>query len=187
MAASVVAPPIALDTPPTTTAPTNDERESKLPIFVGGKELLIPAVQLLAPIFETDPLITYFLNGLTREQRNAYLPKYFTTLLTAAGLNQASFYHTDEQDAASDASVVDVPGGMTKGSKAAGGHPWRSGVVLLPPGSSIDNPLTMLPSGLPSVILKLGWAGVKKMLFEFEGKCKAARKEGLRKGEEPYY
>ena len=55
------------------------------------------------------------------------------------------------------------------------------------PGSSIDNPLTLLPSGFPSVIIKLGLGGVKKMLFEFEGSCKAARKAGLRKGEDPYY
>ncbi|KFZ18067.1 hypothetical protein V501_01364, partial [Pseudogymnoascus sp. VKM F-4519 (FW-2642)] len=181
-------PPIAADAPSTTTAPAKED--GKLQISVGGKgasQLIHPAVTLLAPIFETDPLITYFLNGLTREERNAYLPKYFTILLTAAGMNKGSFYHTDELDSNSPASVSPSPSGPREGEKVAGSHPWRSTIVLLPPGSSIDNPLTMLPSGLPSVLLKLGLRGVRKMLFEFEGACKSARKTGLRKGEDPYY
>ncbi|OBT72919.1 hypothetical protein VF21_07788 [Pseudogymnoascus sp. 05NY08] len=159
MAVSLATPPTAADAP---------------------SKLIHPAVTLLAPIFQTDPLITYFLNGLTREERNAYLPKYFTILLTAAGMNKGSFYHTDELPLPSPVSA-------SAGEKVVEGAKWRSAVVLLPPGESIDNPLTMLPSGLPSVIIKLGLSGVKKMLFEFEGACKAARKSGLRKGEDPYY
>ncbi|KFY70468.1 hypothetical protein V499_09143, partial [Pseudogymnoascus sp. VKM F-103] len=182
MAVSLDTPPIAADGPSTTTAPAKED--GKLQISVG--ELIHPAVTLLAPIFETDPLITYFLNGLTREERNAYLPKYFTILLTAAGMNKGSFYHTDELDSNPPFSVPSS-GSPQKGGKVAVSHPWRSTIVLLPPGSSIDNPLTMLPSGLPSVLLKLGLRGVRKMLFEFEGACKSARKAGLRKGEDPYY
>lgn len=96
-------------------------------------------------------------------------------------MNKASFYHTDVDTVTNGGSVVQE-------EKVAKSAPeWRSTVVLIPPGSSIDNPLTLLPSGLPSVIVKLGLAGVKKMLFEFEGACKAARKVGLRKGEDAYY
>ena len=94
-------------------------------------------------------------------------------------MNKASFYHTDED-------AISNGGGVGKGDVASPPQ-WRSTVVLLPPGTSIDNPLTLLPSGLPSVLLKLGLSGVKKMLLEFEGGCKAARKAGLRKGEDPYY
>ncbi|OBT61265.1 hypothetical protein VE03_09386 [Pseudogymnoascus sp. 23342-1-I1] len=180
MAISLPIPPVAADAPPGTTAPVKEE--SKLHISVGGKELIAPAAALFAPIFETDPLMTYFLNGLTREQRNAYLPRYFTVLLTAAGMNKASFYHTDMDTIANS----DAAGKDAKATSSAPAE-WRSAVVLLPPGSSIDNPLTLLPSGLPSVLLKLGLSGVRKMLFEFEGACKAARKAGLRKGEDPYY
>jgi hypothetical protein len=57
----------------------------------------------------------------------------------------------------------------------------------MPPGTAIDNPLTMLPAGLPGVMIKLGLRSVKKMIIDFEGSVKSARKAGLRKGEDPYY
>ncbi|OBT42061.1 hypothetical protein VE00_07454 [Pseudogymnoascus sp. WSF 3629] len=178
-------PPIAADAPSAPTLPAKEE--GKLQISVGGKgasQLIQPAVTLIAPTFATDPLITYFLNGLPREQRIAYLPRYFTILMTAAAMNKGCFYHTDELESTPNTSISP---GARKGEAVVGGHPWRSTVVLVPPGESIDNPLTMIPSGLTSMILKLGLGGIRKMLFEFEGACKSARKAGLRKGEDPYY
>ncbi|KFY21224.1 hypothetical protein V493_07548, partial [Pseudogymnoascus sp. VKM F-4281 (FW-2241)] len=100
-------------------------------------------------------------------------------------MNKASFYHTDV-DAIANSGVANGAG-AGKGGDVAKAAEWRSAVVILPPGTAIDNPLTLIPSGLPSVILKVGLAGVKKMMLEFEGGVKAARKAGLRKGEDPYY
>ncbi|KFY00933.1 hypothetical protein V490_01144, partial [Pseudogymnoascus sp. VKM F-3557] len=180
MATAVATPlPVPINDAPSATI-TPVIADSKLPVSVGGKELIVPAVNLLAPIFQTDPLITYFLNGLTREERNAYLPKYFTVLLTAAGLNKGIFYHTDED-------AVSNGGGAANGTTPGQTPPWRSGVVLMPPGTAIDNPLTMLPAGLPGVMIKLGLRSIKKMIIDFEGSVKSARKAGLRKGEDPYY
>ncbi|OBT54076.1 hypothetical protein VE04_10358 [Pseudogymnoascus sp. 24MN13] len=88
-------------------------------------------------------------------------PKYFTILLTAAGMNKGSFYHTDELDSNPPFSVPSS-GSPQKGDKVAVSHPWRSTIVLLPPGSSIDNPLTMLPSGNPAVLITLGVLACEK-------------------------
>ncbi|KFY48076.1 hypothetical protein V495_01637, partial [Pseudogymnoascus sp. VKM F-4514 (FW-929)] len=97
----------------------------------------------------------------------------------SSSLNKGIFYHTDE-DAAPNSGAAN---GVTTDQSS----PWRSGVVLMPPGTAIDNPLTMLPAGLPGVMIKLGLRSVKKMIIDFEGSVKSARKAGLRKGEDPYY
>ncbi|KFX91982.1 hypothetical protein V490_05627 [Pseudogymnoascus sp. VKM F-3557] len=136
--------------------------EAPLPggITIGGRERVAQAVALLAPAFVDNPLNTYLLNTLDPVDRRAYLPKYFTALLTQATLNGGYiFEHSD----------------------------WESCVIVLPPGKGVGNPFTLLQSGLVGLSRKVGLVCVKRMLGEFEGSAKKARKKGLAKGEVPYY
>lgn len=60
-------------------------------------------------------------------------------------------------------------------------------MTVLPPGKGVGNPFTLLQSGLVGLLRKVGLTCVKRMLGEFEGAAKKARKRGLAKGEVPYY
>ncbi|OBT85409.1 hypothetical protein VE02_04811, partial [Pseudogymnoascus sp. 03VT05] len=144
-------------------AAKRDWNEFPLPegISVGEKvERVTPAVVVLAPAFAEDPILTYVLNTLDPVARRAYLPTYFTALLTQATLNGA--YVLEHSD-------------------------WESCLTVLPPGRKVENPFTLLQSGLVGVLRKVGLSCVKRMLGEFEGAVKKARKRGLAKGELPYY
>ncbi|ELR06499.1 hypothetical protein VC83_08488 [Pseudogymnoascus destructans] len=129
-------------------------------ISFGGKERVPPAVAVLAPAFAEDPLLTYLLNSLDPVARRAYLPAYFTALLTQATLNGA--YVLEHSS-------------------------WESCMTVLPPGRKLENPFTLLQSGLVGVLRKVGLLCVTRMLGEFEGAVNKARKHGLAKGEVPYY
>ncbi|KFY85193.1 hypothetical protein V498_07753 [Pseudogymnoascus sp. VKM F-4517 (FW-2822)] len=125
-------------------------------ISIGGKkERVAPAVAVLAPAFAEDPILTYVLNTLDPVARRAYLPTYFTALLTQATLNGA--YVLEHSN-------------------------WESCMTVLPPGKKIENPFTLLQSGLVGVLRKVGLSCVKRMLGEFESAVKKARKRGLREG-----
>lgn len=101
----------------------------------------------------------YMLQGKTDEERHAYLYRYFTKLLKAAGLNHAIFEEIDG---------------------------FASATVSLPPGKRVDNYLTLLPAGLHNLLWEVGLKGCRRMLFEFPGKTDAAKKRGL-KGHKRYY
>ncbi|KFY81584.1 hypothetical protein V500_11290 [Pseudogymnoascus sp. VKM F-4518 (FW-2643)] len=129
-------------------------------ISIGKKERVPRAVAVLAPAFAEDPILTYVLNSLDPIARRAYLPTYFTALLTQATLNGAFvFEHSN----------------------------WESCLTVLPPGKKFENPFTLLQSGLVAMLRKVGLSCVKRMLGEFEGAVKRARKRGLARGELPYY
>jgi hypothetical protein len=95
-------------------------------------ERIPAAVALLSKAFETDPVITYFLSSLNLDQRLAYIAAYFRSLLTAAGLNGASFDEVGD---------------------------WSCCAVWVPPGRHVDNPLTLFQSGLLGMLWKLGLGG----------------------------
>ncbi|OBT94469.1 hypothetical protein VE01_07244 [Pseudogymnoascus verrucosus] len=139
-----------------------DWMEAPLPVGVtiGGKERVPQAVALLAPAFVDNPLNTYLLNSLDPVDRRAFLPKYFTALLTQASLNGGYIFEHSN---------------------------WESCMIVLPPGKGVGNPFTLLQSGLAGLLRKVGLTCVKRMLGEFEGAAKKSRKVGLAKGEVPYY
>jgi hypothetical protein len=92
------------------------------------------AAQLLSKAFEEDPVITYMLSSMDKQDRLAYLPKYFNALLTAAAMNGGRF---DEADG------------------------WKACGVLIPPGHRVDNPWTFLPAGFLSMLWKVGISGCR--------------------------
>jgi len=118
------------------------------------------ATEHLSKLFEDDPCITYVLCSMTREQRLAYLPAYFDVLLTAAAMNNATFEEIND---------------------------WGSCAVMMPPGSRVDNPFTILQSGFISVLWNIGVGGCSRMFSEIVPKSDAAKKKGLKKGEKYYY
>ncbi|MCJ1231965.1 hypothetical protein MMC12_008645, partial [Toensbergia leucococca] len=118
------------------------------------------ATALLSEAFEDDPTIVYLLSFPTKAQQLAYTPTYFRTLLTAAALNNASIDEVDD---------------------------WKSCGIMMPPDSSLTNPLTLIPAGFASVIWTLGLGGLQRMLWEMSPLTSACKAKGLRANEKYYY
>lgn len=74
------------------------------------------------------------LSSMDREDRLAYLPKYFSSLLTAAAMNGGMFDEANN---------------------------WKTGGVLMPPGHRVDNPWTILPAGFIPMLWTIGISGCK--------------------------
>jgi GNAT superfamily N-acetyltransferase len=47
----------------------------------------------------------------------------------------------------------------------------------MPPGKRLDNPLTMIPAGMFGMLLNVGFAGVFRAIFGYEGTCNASKRE----------
>ena len=71
--------------------------------------------------------------SMNPKKRLAYLPRYFSALLTAAALNQAIFDEADD---------------------------WSSCAVWMLPGRRVDNPWTLLPAGFLPLLWDIGLARV---------------------------
>jgi ribosomal protein S18 acetylase RimI-like enzyme len=132
---------------------------ASVPITHGGDSFLAPVAALNGRVFDTDPVIAYMLLGLSQEERLAYLPTYWTTLIKSALLNRAVITEADG---------------------------WKAASVIVPPGHSIDNAWTLLCSGFLSVLWKIGLPGLKRLWFEFSGMTDSAKGKGLR-GQTKYY
>ena len=129
-------------------------------ITTGGKERVERTVILYKDAFRNDPVITYMLCNLSRVARYAYLHSYFTSLLTAAGLNGAAFHEANDFGACS---------------------------VVIAPGRRVDNPWTLVPAGLLGALWKLGFSGCMKMLVEYGQLSDAAKAKGLGEPKTYYY
>jgi GNAT superfamily N-acetyltransferase len=121
-------------------------------ITTGGRERIPTTASLYATSFRSDPVITYLLSTLSPPERHAYLGEYFTRLATAAALNSAIFSEASD---------------------------YASISIVLLPGKSVDNPWTLIPAGLFSVLWKLGLRGCWRMLGEFEPATGAVRQKAL--------
>ncbi|KAJ5206596.1 Acyl-CoA N-acyltransferase [Penicillium cf. griseofulvum] len=132
---------------------------ASVPITQGGDNFLASVAALNGRVFDTDPVITYMLLGLSQEERLAYLPTYWTTLIQSALLNRAVITEADG---------------------------WKAASVILPPDQYIDNTWTLLCSGFLSVLWKIGLPGLRRLWFEFSSMTGNAKRNGLR-GETKYY
>jgi len=86
-----------------------------------GKEYLDRTVITLVPIFESDPLFAWLLHDRPPAERSAVRSKLIRALFTAGSLNKAMFVEVDNFGCCG---------------------------VVMPPGSSFDNPFTMIQAGL---------------------------------------
>ncbi|KAF2817296.1 uncharacterized protein BDZ99DRAFT_431285 [Mytilinidion resinicola] len=89
--------------------------------------------RLRRPFAHGPPVITYLLNVLSPFKQDPSRHMLFNAVFTAAALNGASFAEADG---------------------------WRCVGVLMAPGKSMDNPLTLVQSGLFGVAWNLGVNGV---------------------------
>ncbi|CAG7964704.1 unnamed protein product [Penicillium olsonii] len=97
-------------------------------------DMLRSVAELNGRAFSTDPVITYMLLDLPQEERLAYLPTYWETLIKSALLN--------------DAIITEADG-------------WKAASVLLPPGQRFDDPWTLVCAGFLGVLWRLGFSGLK--------------------------
>ncbi|KAI0403209.1 hypothetical protein F4802DRAFT_320853 [Xylaria palmicola] len=135
-------------------------------------------IQVLAPAFLGDPLYTWFLKDFPMSEHKALLRKLFSALLRQASLNNGVFLE-------------------------AGG--FGSCGLLMPPGSRLENPWTMLQAGLVPALWALGpgtfkvrlwlvsWlvfhgsgdshATAQRLIIDFAGDVESIFKKGLTKEE----
>ncbi|KAJ5723499.1 Acyl-CoA N-acyltransferase, partial [Penicillium malachiteum] len=121
--------------------------------------LLEPIARLNGRVFDADPVVTYMLLEMSKEERLAYLPTYWSTLVKSALLN--------------DAIITEADG-------------WKAASVILPPGKHIDNAWKLLYSGFLCVLWRIGFPGLKRLWTEFSGMTDNAKRKGLH-GQNLYY
>ncbi|KAL2831472.1 hypothetical protein BDW59DRAFT_182128 [Aspergillus cavernicola] len=122
---------------------------------------LEPASNLLAAVFDNDPILRYMLCNLSYKDYLVYLRPYWRGLCRAALLNGGV--------------ITEVNG-------------WQTAGIMLPPGRSVDNPWTIIPAafGFLGVLWRIGFAGFVRMLWDFTCPVNAA-KERVLQGQEHYY
>jgi len=128
-------------------------------ITTGGIVRVERTSLLYKDAFRDDPVIRYMLSNLSPAARHEYLYSYFVSLLSAAGMNGASFAEADDFGAC---------------------------LVLMHPGRRVDNVWTLIPAGFLGVLWKLGVGGCRRMLGEYEPLTDASKIKGL-KGCKGYY
>ncbi|KAJ5591474.1 uncharacterized protein N7459_001843 [Penicillium hispanicum] len=130
-----------------------------IPLTHGRYEMLSAVANLNGHVFDNDPVVTYMLLDMPRQQRLDYLPTYWSTLVRSALLNHALITEADG---------------------------WKAASVIIPPGRYIDNIWTLLYAGFLCVLWKIGLSGFKRLWTEFSGMTDSAKKKGLH-GQKRYY
>lgn len=132
---------------------------ASVPLTHGRHEMLGPVARLNGRVFDDDPVITYMLLDMSKEERLAYLPTYWSILVKSALLNDAVITEADN---------------------------WKAASVVIPPGKHVDNAWTLFYAGFMCVLWKMGLSGFKRLWSEFSGMTDNAKKIGLR-GQKRYY
>lgn len=132
----------------------------------GGRERCRAAAALHGETFKTDPAITFLMHDWRKEDRLAYLPDYFVTLMTAAAMNDAVF----------DEAWISGP------SEDRLAPPTCSAVWVLP-GRKIDSLKSYTSSSMFHMLFKVGFTGIKRMLVDFQVHANRAKKKGLGKND----
>ncbi|KAJ5988580.1 hypothetical protein N7481_003790 [Penicillium waksmanii] len=133
--------------------------QALVPLTHGKHDLLGKVAGLNGRVFDTDPVIAYMLLDMSLEERLAYLPTYWSTLVRSALMNGALITEADG---------------------------WKAASVIIPPGKGIDNVWTLLYAGFLCVLWKIGISGSKRLWTEFSGMTDNAKRKGLH-GEKRYY
>lgn len=94
---------------------------------------MVSAGKTLGQCFDDDPILTFLMNGKTREERLAYLPEYFQVFAKAAVLNDAVITEIDD---------------------------FKACTLWMPPGKSVDNWATNFQAGLLGCLWNIGFSGV---------------------------
>lgn len=97
-------------------------------------DFLVKVAGLNGRVFDTDPVVAYMLLDMSLEERLAYLPTYWSTLVQSALMNGAVITEADG---------------------------WKAASVIIPPGKGIDNIWTLLYAGFLCVLWRIGISGLK--------------------------
>ncbi|KAJ5750596.1 Acyl-CoA N-acyltransferase [Penicillium manginii] len=122
-------------------------------------DFLVKVAGLNGRVFDNDPVVAYMLLDMSQEERLAYLPTYWSTLVRSALMNGAIITEADG---------------------------WKAASVIIPPGKGIDNVWTLLYAGFLCVLWRIGISGLKRLWTEFSGMTDNAKRKGLH-GEKRYY
>jgi ribosomal protein S18 acetylase RimI-like enzyme len=114
----------------------------------------------LSKAFENDFTLRYIFSHMSEEEKNAYLPDYFRGLLTAAALNNGTFSFLDNDNCCG---------------------------VLMPPGSKVDNPMTLIPAGFMGMVWKIGLGATWRMLREVATAADEVKAQFFGKSDRYYY
>jgi ribosomal protein S18 acetylase RimI-like enzyme len=128
---------------------------SDLKITKGGRERVRETARLNGIAFRDDPVMSYFMSSFTKERRHSYMPAYMHSILTAAALNAATFFE-----------VAD----------------YGSIMVLMPPNKRVDNPWTLLQSGILGALYNVGLKGCRRMITEFEPQADTLKRKAMPNG-----
>ncbi|KAI0169632.1 hypothetical protein GGR52DRAFT_550813 [Hypoxylon sp. FL1284] len=126
-------------------------------ITEGDKEYVGKTHEVLTAAFMGDPVFRWLLHDHPANRHEAKLSKLFSVLFTQAAANSAVF------------------------AEVAG---FGCCSVLMPPSRTVNNPWTMLPSGLISATWTLGLGSMKRTLFEFSGGVEPCLEKALTKEEQ---
>jgi hypothetical protein len=113
-------------------------------------DFLVKIAGLNGRVFDTDPVVAYMLLDMSLEERLAYLPTYWSTLVRSALMNGAVITEADG---------------------------WKAASVIIPPGKGIDNVWTLLYAGFLCVLWRIGISGLKVStgslcVIDLQGKTK---------------
>ncbi|CAI7661545.1 unnamed protein product [Penicillium pancosmium] len=133
--------------------------QALVPLTHGKDDLLVKVAGLNGRVFDTDPVVAYMLLDMSREERLAYLPTYWSILVRSALMNGALITEADG---------------------------WKAASVVIPPDNGIDNVWTLLYAGFLCVLWRIGISGLKRLWTEFSGMTDNAKRKGLH-GEQRYY
>lgn len=103
--------------------------------------MLGPVSSLNGRVFDEDPIITYMLMDMPREERLEYLPTYWYKLGKSALMN--------------DAVITEADG-------------WKAGAIVVPPGKHVENVWTLFSAGFLGVLWRIGFSGLKVCLSPLE-------------------
>ncbi|KAI1395342.1 hypothetical protein F4819DRAFT_492595 [Hypoxylon fuscum] len=114
-------------------------------------------VPVLAPAFVGDPIYTWFLSDFPLSKHKTMLSVLFRAFLTQASLNKGIFLEAGD---------------------------FASCGLLMPPGSRLENPWTLLKAGLVPALWTLGLGPLKRAMVDFGAGVGPIRKRSLTKEEQ---
>ncbi|KAI0594690.1 hypothetical protein F4775DRAFT_572654 [Biscogniauxia sp. FL1348] len=129
----------------------------QIQVTSGGKERIDRTVDVMAPAFEFDPIFRFELQNFSLADQKQILPKLFRSFFFACAINDGMLLEAGN---------------------------FGSCAILMPPGKTNDNFLTVLRAGLIPSLFTVGAAACKRIVLDYPGANKTAMSKALTKAEQ---